>query len=145
MPPFGMGQQPPQNPYAPTGGQNPYFQPDSNYGSQFGFDWLDVPYGGTHYYNQPGAGNQAAWTAYTARWGGGYDPFSQFVQAQRPRVNQGYEAALGVNPDLKWTDFLQALGGQQYFQKQFQNLDPSQRGENRARFVPPARWQQRQI
>jgi hypothetical protein len=142
--PFGIGQSPQSNPYAPQGGQNPYYNNQSDYGGQLGFGWLDAPFGGTHYFNQPGAGNQAGYTAWSAPWGGGYDPFSQWTQAQRPRINQGYEAALGTNPDLKWTDFLQALGGEHAMRAQFGNLSPQQRGENRASFVPPSNWQFRQ-
>lgn len=144
MPPFGIGQGQQQNPYAPQGSQNPFYNPQSTYGSPFGFGWLDAPYGGTHYYNQPGAGMNAAYAAWTAPWGGGYDPFSNWVQGQRGKITTAYEAALGHNPDLKWTDFLQALPGQQALRSQFQNLAPEQRGENRSRFVPPANWQLRQ-
>ncbi len=144
MPPFGMGSGQAQNPYAPTGSQNPYFDKNNTYGAP-DFGWLDAPYGGGHYYNQPGAGNQAAYTAFTSGWGGGFDPFSQFVQGQKSKVNQGYESALGVNPDLKWTDFLQSLGGEDYFRRIFNNADPATRGERRGQFVPPARWQSRQF
>jgi hypothetical protein len=142
-PPLGIGSGNPYGPQGGTGSQNPYYDKNNSYGAG-SFDWTMAPYGGGHFYNQPGAGNQAAYTAWTSGWGGGYDPFSQFVQSQRPRVNQAYEAALGVNRDLKWTDFLQQYGGENTFRQQFNNLAPQSRGQDQARFVPPANWQLRQ-
>jgi hypothetical protein len=131
--PLGIGQ---GSAYTGYGSQSPWFNQNSNYGSLYNFSWPET-LGGSNYFNQQNP--RAAYTAFTSGFGGGYDPFSQFVQNAYGDVSGGYEAALGVNPALRWTDYLDALGPG-YFQQQFQNLTPSQRGRNDTRFVPPARW-----
>lgn len=131
----------PQGPYtSPMGGgasnQNPWF--NHPFGGGFGQGFPTAPIG-DWYLNR--GDMRPGYTIATSGYGGGNNPFGQFVQSQYPRATQGYEAALAYDPNLKWTDYLTRMGGEQFFRSQFNALSPNQRGEFRGRFVPPARWQ----
>lgn len=84
-----------------------------------------------------------AYNIYTSPFGGGFDPFSTFVQNAYGRARTGYESQLAYDPNRRWTDYLQDLGGESFFRNQWNNLSPQQRGQNPSMFVPPARWQLR--
>ena len=104
-----------------------YFQPGSNYGAAQSAITTPIVSGPAGYFAE---NPQAAFTRYTAPFAGGEDPFSRFVRNQYGQAYQGFQSALGTNPNLSFLNqYLPGLGGEQYFRNRFLQQAPSLRGE----------------
>lgn len=80
---------------------------------------------------------QAGWTRYLAQKGyGGTDNRNDWARSLYSRAGAGYEAALGDDPELKWTDFMKNLDLDQIYANQSNEA----RGISPQRFVQPPRW-----
>lgn len=69
---------------------------------------------------------------------GDTSPFAEFARKQAAQSQLGYKTALAENPNLQYQAYLSPLNLQRLV-TMFQRLSPSQRGENRSRFVGPVR------
>lgn len=117
-----------QMPFPQSGGlSRGYYQPGSLYGAQQSMFNTPIVSGNAGYFaEQP----QAAYTRFTSPFAAGEDPFSRFVRNQYGNAYQGFQAALGTNPNLNFmTQYLPGLGGEQYFRNRFQSQAPQLRGE----------------
>lgn len=126
------------NPYDSLGTFN-YFNPGTNYGSTeysapTGFEQAPL---GNQYFEQNRGASFTRWLAMQ----GFRDntPFGDYARAQESKINKGYEAALGANPDLNFhREYLnQDLSSR--LRDDFARLTPGQRGESTSQFAPRAR------
>lgn len=115
-----------------TASRNPYFDPNSSYGRPGGGSDVTAPSisGPTGYLE---SNPRALYTRHTAQYGGGTDPFSQYVQQQYQRIRDAYEAASATNQQLTMQQYLGGITPQ-LLQNQFRTLSPFQRGRNDAMF-----------
>ena len=73
---------------------------------------------------------QSAFFRWTSPYAGGQDAFSNYTQGQFGNVNRGFQAAQMTNPDIRFDDYFNSLGGRQFFQSQFNRLGARERGLN---------------
>ena len=110
-----------------SGAGGSYYNPVSTYGARQSAFTTPIVSGNAGYFAE---NPQAAYTRYTAPFATGEDPFSRFVRQQYGNAYQGYQAALGTNPNLNFLNqYLPGLGGEQYFRNRFLSQAPSVRGE----------------
>lgn len=127
----------------PTGTGRGYYNPNSTYGGGYGNQWDQNAFTNTavgrYYMNQQ---PDAAWTRYTTPIiGQGNDAFGAWVNSQKGRVMDAYQAALATNPNLDlYGQFLPQMGGFDQWMQQFLALSPQQRGEPTAGVAGQARW-----
>lgn len=133
--PLGVG----GSPYYGYGGQNPYFQSAPGYdpANPYGAGFPTAPIGDV--YLQRGD-PRSAYAIQTAPFGGGFDPFSQFVAQQYGAHQDAYRAHLAYDPNKRWTDYLAEFATPGMFERQFRSLAPAQRGENRSRVAGYSSW-----
>lgn len=104
------------------------FDPFSQYGGTYKPGSFATSPAGTQYFNQ---NPEAWWTQQTAPFSSGLTPFDKFVQGRKANWLNGYDAALGTNPNLTVPQYgAQSPLSQKYFQGIFSDLAPSQRGES---------------
>ena len=109
-----------------TGGSSPYFSGNNLYGGQQSMWGAPVVSGpGQSLMNQ---NPQAAFFRFTSPYAGGQDAFSRFTQNQFGNVNRGFQAAQMTNPDIRFDDYFNSLGGRNFFQQQFNQLSARDRG-----------------
>ena len=114
------------------GGQSAFFNPNTNYGgtqNMWGAPIVSGP--GNSLMNQ---NPQAAYARFTAPFGGGQDAYSQFVQNQFGNVNRGFQAAQMTNPDIRFDNYYNGLGGNDFFRQQFNLLSARDRGLSPANY-----------
>lgn len=118
---------------------NPFYNPQSNYGWQGqNPQWQD--YIGNVGYTYGEREPEAAWTSKLAELGlGGMDAQSSYSRALYGRAQEGYKAAKLKNLALNWQDYLKTLD----IPGMWIGLSPEERGFNEARSAPVVRWQQR--
>lgn len=122
-----------------------YYDPNSTYGqTKYGNQYAQNAFtntgAGYWYMNQ---NDDAAWTRYAAPFmsGSGEGNFDRWLQSQKGRVYDAFQAALATNPNLNfYGEFLPGLGGYDEWMQRYQALSPEQRGENAARYAGSARW-----
>jgi hypothetical protein len=110
-----------------VGGQNPYFNQFSAYGSPYGTPggFLSTPLGSIGANLQPDVYYQRL----TAPYGGGLDDFSRFVQSQQGRALAGLDQARLTHPNLSVEEYLPGVANYQSFLRQWKGLAPAARGE----------------
>lgn len=114
------------------GGQNPYFSNNSLYGGSQNMWTAPIVSGpGQSLMNQ---NPQAAFFRWTSPYAGGQDAFSKYTQNQFGNVNRGFQAAQMTNPDLRFDDYFNSLGGRDFFARQFNNIAARDRGLNLSGF-----------
>ena len=115
------------------GGASPFFSNTNLYGGQQNMWGAPIVSGpGQSLMNQ---NPQAAFFRFTSPYAGGQDAFSQFVQNRGyQNVNRGFQAAQMTNPDLRFDDYFNSLGGRDFFARQFANLGARERGLNPSGF-----------
>jgi hypothetical protein len=69
----------------------------------------------------------AVFSMFTAPWASGFDPYSTWVRQQYGQNYDAYKAALSMNPDLTYQQFLSDFG-EQGFRQRFQAQAPVQQG-----------------
>lgn len=112
-------------------GWNPLFNPTSQYGGNFAPGAFAQTGAGDYYQSQ---NPETVWTRRLA----GEDPFSARGQNLRglwSQINEGYNAAVLTNPNLKIQDYVGGLNPDTLYNAQ----TAAQRGENPGRFAPRAR------
>lgn len=113
-----------------------YYDANSQYGGNRPVgEWASTPVGNQYLEDN----QQAAFTRFLADRG--YRDFTgqgEFARNQYGKVQAGYEAALGTNENLKFTDYLSGLGDK--LQNQYLRMTPEQRGENVSAYSPRARY-----
>lgn len=114
----------------------PYYNASNSYGATQNFqgsDWTKA------YFDQ---NPNAYWT----RWGAangigqGDSAFEQYFRAQRGRAVEGFEAALGTNPLLRFEDYVSQYLNADALRAGFAGLSAAQRGERQAQYAPQSRY-----
>lgn len=113
-----------------------YYSPSNNYGATQNFagsEWTKA-----FFDQQP----EAYWTRWGAQngVGQGESAFEQYYRSQRNRAFEGYEAALGTNPLLRFQDYVDQQLNMDAIRSGFSGLSAAQRGERQAQFAPNARY-----
>lgn len=104
------------------------FDPSSWYGGTYQPGSFETAPAGVQYFNKNA---DAWWTRQTSPFSSGLQPFDRFVQSRKQNWMQGYDAALGTNPELTVPQYgAQSPLSAKYFQGLFSDLAPSQRGES---------------
>lgn len=114
------------------GGASNYFNQGSLYGgnqNMWGAPIISGP--GQSAMNQ---NPQAAYMRWTSPFAGGQDAFSRFTQDQFGNVNRGFQAAQMTNPDLRFDNYYNGLGGLDFFRRQFNQLSARDRGLSPANY-----------
>lgn len=108
-----------------------YYNPTQSYGSTFlngsgGFNsfWNGVRY--NYLQNSP----DAVWSIFSEPLATGYTPYDTFFRSQRGRLEDAYQAALSVSPNLSRQQFYQGSLGQ--LNALWNAQAPQQRGINRS-------------
>jgi hypothetical protein len=115
-----------------SGSASPFFSNTNLYGGQQSMWGAPIVSGnGQSLMNQ---NPQAAFARFTSPYAGGQDAFSRFTQNQFNNVNRGFQAAQMTNPDLRFDNYFNSLGGRNFFQKQFMNVAARDRGFNQPAF-----------
>jgi hypothetical protein len=115
-----------------TGGTSPFFSNQNLYGGQQNMWTAPVVSGsGNSLMNQ---NPQAAFLRWTSPYAGGQDAFSRFTQGRFNDVNRGFQAAQMTNPDIRFDDYFNSLGGRDFFARQFNLLGARERGLNPSGF-----------
>jgi hypothetical protein len=116
-----------------------WFDPTNRYGTMYhGTGSFGQSPAGVLYYNKTPS---TLYNRYTLPFSGGNDPFSQFVRSRQAMFENGYEAALGTNPNLTVQQYAQQIGlNQQNLRNQFMQLAPSQRGVDYSNYGGRVRW-----
>ena len=106
---------------------SPFYNP-GQYVEQGSQNWFSTPYGTEFREQNP----QSAWYAYGRSLGvpDNQSAFSRWFNQQYPVFQQGYAAASQENPYINIDQYLNSLGGLQNWQRQFNAMAPSMRGEN---------------
>lgn len=109
-------------------GRSPYYTGNSNYGANQSY--YDSPLvSGNNADSLMNQSPQALYYRITSPYAGGQDAFSRFVQNQYNTVmNQGFKSAQMTNPNLRPDDYINSLGGQDFFRRQYMNLAARDRG-----------------
>lgn len=77
---------------------------------------------------------QSAFYRFTSPFAGGQDAYSQYVQNQFGNVNRGFQAAQMTNPDIRFDDYYNGLGGNDFFRRQYNLLSARDRGLSPANY-----------
>lgn len=109
-----------------------FFDPSSSYGGTYAPGSFITAPAGTQYFNR---NPRAYWDQQTAPYASGNGAFDRFVQSRYTPWNQGYDAALGTNPELTVPQYGDQSGlSEKYFRGMFSNLAASQRGESASQY-----------
>lgn len=117
-----------------------FFNPTARYGTTYhGTGSFGTSPAGTLYYNKTPS---TLYNRYTMPFASGNDPFSQFVRSRQSLFENGYQAALGTNPNLTVQQYAQQIGlNEQNLRNQFnQQIAPSQRGVDYSNYGGRVRW-----
>ncbi len=114
----------------------PFYNASNSYGATQNFngsEWTKALYD-----QNP----DAYWTRWTAQNGVGQgdSAFEQYVRAQRGRAVEGYEAALGTNPLLRFQDYVDQYLNMDQIRSGFSGLSAAQRGERQGQYAPNGRY-----
>lgn len=100
------------------GGAPTYWNPQTGQPSPF---WAGIRY---QYLDQ---NPDAVYSMFTNSFAGGTDAFSNWMRNQYGQVSDAYKAALSVNPDLTFQQYLSDFGPQGFFAR-YMAQAPAQRG-----------------
>lgn len=78
----------------------------------------------------------ASWLRYATELG--YDPNTsrgRWMRSQLPQASEGYRAALSVNPQLRFNEYIRGID----VNGMFNSMTAQQRGENPGQYAPRAR------
>lgn len=116
----------------------PYYDPSNGYQTPAGQNFQNSPWTKAYFDQQP----DAYWTRFGAANGVGQGDsgFEQYFRSQRTRAKEGYEAALGTNPLLRFQDYVDNNLTMGQLQQGFAGLSAAQRGERQGQTAPNARF-----
>lgn len=116
-----------------------WFNPTARYGTIYhGTSNFGTSPAGVQYYNKTPS---TLYNRYTMPFASGNDPFSQFVRSRQALFQNGYEAALGTNPNMTVQQYAAQIGlNEQNLRNQFNMLAPSQRGVDYSNYGGRVRW-----
>ena len=115
-----------------------YYDSSNSYQTPAGQSFQNSPWTKAYFDQQP----DALWTRFGAENGVGQgdSAFETYFRQQRTRAKEGYEAALGTNPLLRFQNYVEdnlSMGG---LQRGFEGLSAGQRGERQEAFAPNSRF-----
>jgi hypothetical protein len=106
-----------------------YYNPGNAYGStQLQGDGTFTPFWNGVRYNYLNDTPDAVWSMFSEPNAPGYTPYDTFFRAQKSRLDDAYQAALSVNPELSRQQFYQGSLG--YINSIWNAQAPQQRGIN---------------
>lgn len=108
-----------------------YFNPNSYYGGDQNY-WNNQTGQPTNFwagtrYSYLDQNPDAVYTMFTSPFAGGTDPYSSWVRNQYGQTQDAYRAALSMNPDLTYQQFLSDFGEQGFYDR-YRQMAPQQRG-----------------
>ena len=106
---------------------SPYYN-QGNYGASQSM-WTSPLVSGNNADSLMNQSPQALYYRSIAPYAGGQDAYSRYVQGQGNTImNNGFKAAQMTNPNLNPNDYLNSLGGNNFFRQQYMNLAARDRG-----------------